>query len=127
MDALRRGDLGGLHSANAFAGLPLANHRCGFPMGSMRLGASRGRNSIARGGRFGLGVIRAEADIHPDDWFLTCHFVDDMVMPGTLMYECCAHTLRILMMRMGWLAEHAVTRYEPVHDTPGAHCVVAVR
>ena len=47
-----------------------------------------------RGGRFGLGQVRAEADIHPDDWFLTCHFVDDRVMPGTLMYECCLHTLR---------------------------------
>ena len=34
------------------------------------------------GGRCGLGLIRAEADIRPDDWFLTCHFVDDRVMPG---------------------------------------------
>ena len=47
-------------------------------------------------GRFGLGLIRAEADIHPDDWFLTCHFVDDQVMPGTLMYECCLrHSARL--------------------------------
>ena len=50
------------------------------------------------GGRYGLGFIRAEADIHPDDWFLTCHFVDDRVMPGTLMYECCLHTLRIFLL-----------------------------
>ena len=48
------------------------------------------------GGDFGLGLIRAEADIHPGDWFMVCHFVDDRVMPGTLMYECCLHTLRIL-------------------------------
>ena len=54
------------------------------------------------GGRFGLGLIRGEADIHPDDWFLTCHFVDDQVMPGTLMYECCLHTLRIALLRLGW-------------------------
>ena len=58
-----------------------------------------------KGGRYGLGLIRAEADIHPDDWFLTCHFVDDRVMPGTLMYECCMHTLRIFLLRMGWVAE----------------------
>ena len=57
------------------------------------------------GGRFGLGLIRAEADIDPDDWFMTCHFVDDRVMPGTLMYECCLHTLRIYLMRMGWVGE----------------------
>jgi 3-hydroxymyristoyl/3-hydroxydecanoyl-(acyl carrier protein) dehydratase len=60
-----------------------------------------------RGGRFGLGLIRAEADIHPDDWFLTCHFIDDQVMPGTLMYECCLHTLRIFLLRMGWIAEQS--------------------
>lgn len=66
------------------------------------------------GGRFGLGLIRAEADIHPKDWFLTCHFVDDMVMPGTLMYECCAHTLRIFVQRMGWIHNKNNACYEPV-------------
>jgi 3-hydroxymyristoyl/3-hydroxydecanoyl-(acyl carrier protein) dehydratase len=66
------------------------------------------------GGRYGLGQIRAEADIHPDDWFLTCHFVDDKVMPGTLMYECCLHTLRILLMRMGWVGEAGEVVCEPV-------------
>ena len=63
-----------------------------------------------RGGRFGLGLIRAEADIHPDDWFLICHFVDDRVMPGTLMYECCLHTLRIFLMRMGWVGRAGAGR-----------------
>ncbi len=66
------------------------------------------------GGRYGLGRIRCEADIHPDDWFLTCHFVDDQVMPGTLMYECCLHTLRVLLMRMGWVCEEGEARFEPV-------------
>lgn len=56
------------------------------------------------GGRYGLGSIIAQADIHPDDWFLTCHFIDDMVMPGTLMYECCAHALRIFTQRIGWIS-----------------------
>jgi 3-hydroxymyristoyl/3-hydroxydecanoyl-(acyl carrier protein) dehydratase len=71
-----------------------------------------------QGGRFGLGVIKAEADIHPDDWFLTCHFVDDMVMPGTLMYECCAHTLRVLLMRLGWVTDNPDVCYEPVQSVP---------
>jgi 3-hydroxymyristoyl/3-hydroxydecanoyl-(acyl carrier protein) dehydratase len=66
------------------------------------------------GGRYGLGVIRAEADIHPDDWFLTCHFVDDKVMPGTLMYECCAHTLRVFLLRMGWVSDRDAAAWEPV-------------
>jgi PfaB family protein len=66
------------------------------------------------GGRYGLGFIRSEADIHPDDWFLTCHFMDDMVMPGTLMYECCAHTLRVFLQRMGWITDASDVCYEPV-------------
>jgi 3-hydroxymyristoyl/3-hydroxydecanoyl-(acyl carrier protein) dehydratase len=66
------------------------------------------------GGTYGRGSIRAEADIHPDDWFLTCHFKDDMVMPGTLMYECCAHTLRVFLQRIGWITDKAEVCYEPV-------------
>lgn len=66
------------------------------------------------GGRYGLGRITAEMDIHPDDWFLICHFVDDRVMPGTLMYECCLHTLRIYLLRLGWIGETGEVWYEPV-------------
>jgi 3-hydroxymyristoyl/3-hydroxydecanoyl-(acyl carrier protein) dehydratase/malonyl CoA-acyl carrier protein transacylase len=69
-----------------------------------------------KGGRFGLGQITGEADIHPDDWFLTCHFVDDRVMPGTLMYECCLHTLRIYLLRMGWVANADEVVYEPIPE-----------
>ncbi len=66
------------------------------------------------GGRFGIGQITGEADIHPDDWFLTCHFIDDRVMPGTLMYECCLHTLRVYLLRMGWVGEENQIAYEPI-------------
>ena len=66
------------------------------------------------GGRFGMGSILGELDIQPDDWFLTCHFCDDQVMPGTLMYECCLHTLRIFLLRMGWIGEEGQVVYEPI-------------
>ena len=79
--------------------------------------------SYYAGGRYGLGTIRAEADIHPDDWFLTCHFSDDNVMPGTLMYECCLHTLRIYLLRMGWVGESGTVVSEPVPGvTSGLKC-----
>jgi 3-oxoacyl-(acyl-carrier-protein) synthase/3-hydroxymyristoyl/3-hydroxydecanoyl-(acyl carrier protein) dehydratase len=64
------------------------------------------------GGRYGLGSIRAEADIKKDHWFLTCHFIDDMVMPGTLMYECCSHALRIFTLRMGWVSSKDDVYYD---------------
>jgi hypothetical protein len=35
-----------------------------------------------------------------------------MVMPGTLMYECCSHALRILLLRMGWVSLREDVHYD---------------
>ncbi|MCE9567578.1 MAG: type I polyketide synthase [Planctomycetes bacterium] len=111
--ALRAGDLATAFGPE-FAALPL-NKPATIPGGMLRL-VDRVPKIDPTGGRFGMGFVRAEFDIHPDDWFLTCHFVDDMVMPGTLMYECCLHTLRIYLMRMGWVGEAAEVVCEPLPD-----------
>jgi 3-oxoacyl-(acyl-carrier-protein) synthase/3-hydroxymyristoyl/3-hydroxydecanoyl-(acyl carrier protein) dehydratase len=111
LEALRAGDPAACFGER-FAGISIpADLR--LPGGRMRL-IDRVLGIEPEGGRYGLGRIRAEADIHPDDWFLTCHFVDDMVMPGTLMYECCAHALRVMVQRMGWVLDRPGVRYEPV-------------
>lgn len=115
VNRLRVGDLAGCFGP-AFANLPLTNPPH-MPSGRMKL-YDRVLEVDPKGGRFGLGRVRAEADVHPDDWFLTCHFVDDMVMPGTLMYECCAHTLRFLLLRMGWVGEADQVTYEPKVGVP---------
>ncbi len=114
IDAIRAGDLAGCFGP-AFANLPLQNP-VRLPGGRMKL-IDRVVHLDPAGGRFGVGCIRAEADIHADDWFLTCHFVDDQVMPGTLMYECCLHTLRIYLMRIGWVGEHDAVVCEPIPGT----------
>jgi PfaB family protein len=115
LDALRRGDAAACFGP-LFHGITIpANLR--LPGGRMRL-IHRVLELDPRGGRHGIGSIRAEADIRPDDWFLTCHFVDDMVMPGTLMYECCAHTLRVLLMRMGWITDSREACWEPLEESP---------
>jgi acyl transferase domain-containing protein/3-hydroxymyristoyl/3-hydroxydecanoyl-(acyl carrier protein) dehydratase len=111
IECLLIGDLVGCFGP-AFAQLPVRQPQR-LPGGHLRL-VHRVAELDPHGGRFGLGQIRAEADIHGDDWFLTCHFVDDQVMPGTLMYECCLHTLRILLMRVGWVGEHSAVACEPV-------------
>jgi 3-hydroxymyristoyl/3-hydroxydecanoyl-(acyl carrier protein) dehydratase len=111
LEALRTGNTAGCFG-KLFAGITLpASLR--LPGGRMKL-IDRIINLDPVGGRYGLGLIQAEADIHADDWFLTCHFVDDRVMPGTLMYECCAHTLRVFMQRMGWVSDKPGVFYEPV-------------
>ncbi|MDY6903308.1 MAG: beta-ketoacyl synthase N-terminal-like domain-containing protein [Thermodesulfobacteriota bacterium] len=121
IEALRRGDLHACFG-DLFAGIQLSGS-LSLPGGRMAL-IHRVRSLDPEGGRYGLGNIQAEADIHPDDWFLTCHFVDDMVMPGTLMYQCCEHTLRVLLLRMGWVSGREDVCFEPV---PGCGAVLKCR
>jgi 3-hydroxymyristoyl/3-hydroxydecanoyl-(acyl carrier protein) dehydratase/malonyl CoA-acyl carrier protein transacylase len=109
--ALRAGDLVGAFGED-FSGLGVTRPLT-IPGGRMRL-VHRVTELDPQGGRYGIGSIVAEADIQPDDWFLTCHFSDDQVMPGTLMYECCLHTLRIFLLRMGWIAEAEGATWQPV-------------
>jgi len=109
--ALRAGDLVGAFGED-FSGLHITRPLT-IPGERMRL-VHRVTELDPKGGRYGMGSIVAEADIHPDDWFLTCHFSDDQVMPGTLMYECCLHTLRIFLLRMGWIAEAESAAWQPV-------------
>lgn len=110
VEALRKGDYAAAFGAS-FAPLRLQDPSR-LPDGPMRL-VQRVLALEPTGGRFGLGRIIAEADIVPDAWFLTCHFIDDQVMPGTLMYECCLQTLRILTLRLGWVGESSALRFEP--------------
>jgi PfaB family protein len=119
LDALRRGDLAGCFGP-LFARLNLSKPLT-IPGGRMQL-VHRVMELAPKGGRYGAGFIRAEADIHPDDWFITCHFVDDRVMPGTLMYECCLHTLRIFLLRMGWVAETDGAAWQPVPGVASQLC-----
>ena len=37
-----------------------------------------------KGGAYGRGEVIAELDIEPQQWFFTCHFKGDPVMPGCL-------------------------------------------
>ena len=111
LDALRRGDLAS---------------RAGCVVQSMRdRGSAAARGGAARAvasrdepgaGRrlVAAWVYSREAEIHPDDWFLTCHFVDDRVMPGTLMYQSCLGALRILLMAKGVIGGRSRVVYEPV-------------
>ncbi|MBI3557859.1 MAG: type I polyketide synthase, partial [Deltaproteobacteria bacterium] len=113
LSALRAGNLPEAFGPD-FAALDLRAPMT-LPDGRMKL-IDRVVELDPRGGRYGLGRIRGEADIRPDDWFLTCHFTDDMVMPGTLMYECCLHTLRVYLLRMGWIGEQGSVVYEPIPE-----------
>ncbi|MFI5345001.1 MAG: beta-ketoacyl synthase N-terminal-like domain-containing protein [Elusimicrobiota bacterium] len=108
--ALRSGDLGTAFGS-MFDSLPFTPET--LPSGKMKL-VDRILELDPKGGRYGLGRAVGEMDIHPDDWHLVCHFKDDNVMPGTLMYECCLHTLRVHLLRMGWVGAKGSLHHEPV-------------
>jgi len=114
VEALREGDLERAFGP-LFAGRRLAAP-LRLPTGRMRL-VDRIVSLEPEGGRYGMGRIVGEADIDPEAWFLTCHFADDPVMPGTLMYECCLHTLRVFLLRMGWVVDEADAP-EGIHYAP---------
>ncbi len=115
LDSLRDGDVTHCFGAG-FDILPL--HRAEtLPGGRMRL--VHRILDIQAPGPEACGQITGEADVHADDWFLTCHFVDDQVMPGTLMYECCLHTLRVYLLRMGWIGDQGQVVYQSVQGKRG--------
>jgi 3-hydroxymyristoyl/3-hydroxydecanoyl-(acyl carrier protein) dehydratase len=112
LDALRAGDLATAFGP-AFADLPVHQPLTLPAEPRLRL-VHRVTALQLEGGEHGRGFVRAEADIDPQEWFLTCHFVDDQVMPGTLMYECCLHALRILMLRRGIVGEAQTCAWQPI-------------
>ena len=113
LDYLRQGKLDACFGKQ-FAALKL-NQPCHLPNGHMQL-IDRITALQADGGNYGCGLAISELDIKPDAWFLTCHFVDDRVMPGTLMYECAMQTLRVYAMRRGWVGDKDTYRCDAVTD-----------
>ncbi|MGM0600569.1 MAG: beta-ketoacyl synthase N-terminal-like domain-containing protein [Candidatus Rifleibacteriota bacterium] len=110
LEALRHGRLEQAFGPR-FSGIKVKPHT--LPDGRMKM-IDRITEINPKGGRFGLGQIKAEIAIPPDAWFLTQHFCDDPVMPGTLMYESCMQSLRVFLMRMGWITDETETAFEPV-------------
>jgi len=42
---------------------------------------------LPKGGKYGLGYVRGTKRVVKDDWFFSCHFWNDPVMPGSLGIE----------------------------------------
>ena len=52
------------------------------------------------GGDYGKGLLKANLAIHPDQWFFSCHFKGDPVMPGCLGLDA---LWQLLGVYIGWL------------------------
>ncbi|MCP4537298.1 MAG: PfaB family protein [Chloroflexi bacterium] len=50
---------------------------------------------VEKGGRYEQGYIYANALVNPQDWFFSCHFYQDPVMPGSLGVEAIWQAIQI--------------------------------
>jgi acyl transferase domain-containing protein/3-hydroxymyristoyl/3-hydroxydecanoyl-(acyl carrier protein) dehydratase len=65
------------------------------------------------GGLYNQGFIRVEAKVTPTAWYLVCHFPQDEVMPGTLMYDAALQALRLYLLTLGWLPLNPQAAFRP--------------
>ncbi|NME72105.1 beta-ketoacyl synthase N-terminal-like domain-containing protein [Flammeovirga aprica] len=56
---------------------------------------------IKEGGKYGKGYIHATRAIHNYDWFFTCHFYQDPVMPGSLGVEAIHQAVQVWALQQG--------------------------
>ena len=70
------------------------------------------------GGPWRRGYLRAELDIHPEQWFFAGHFKNDPCMPGTLMFEACLQAMAVYLAGCGYTLKRDGWRFQPVPELP---------
>ncbi|MGH8791733.1 MAG: beta-ketoacyl synthase N-terminal-like domain-containing protein [Stackebrandtia sp.] len=66
------------------------------------------------GGAAGLGRLRAEKDVDPDEWFFKAHFFQDPVQPGSLGNEALSQLLKFYMIEQDMGGGITRPQFEPV-------------
>ena len=67
-----------------------------------------------RGGRAGLGFLRAEKTVNPAEWFFKAHFFQDPVQPGSLGLEAMLQLLQFHMLQAGLAQGLSRPRFAPI-------------
>ncbi|SFD49911.1 Ketoacyl-synthetase C-terminal extension [Chitinophaga sp. CF118] len=70
------------------------------------------------GGPWSLGLITAEKDLHPEDWYFLCHFKDDEVLAGSLQAEGGGQLLQFFMLYLGMHGLVKDARFQPIEGLP---------
>ncbi len=72
--------------------------------------------TIEGGGRYGQGYIYASKRVNPRDWFFSCHFYQDPVMPGSLGVEAVLQAMQIYALEQDLGRYLNSPRFEQVLD-----------
>jgi 3-hydroxymyristoyl/3-hydroxydecanoyl-(acyl carrier protein) dehydratase len=67
-----------------------------------------------KGGDWGLGILVAEKDLHPEQWYFNCHFKDDYCMPGTVVGEGAAQLLQFYLLYLGLHTSTTKAQFHPI-------------
>ncbi|MCH9770343.1 MAG: polyketide synthase dehydratase domain-containing protein [Gammaproteobacteria bacterium] len=68
------------------------------------------------GGQEKLGLLRAEKDVHPSDWYFKSHFYQDPVQPGSIGVEAMLELLKFYMIDTGTEFNDACFSTPKAHD-----------
>src|SRR6185369_1066123 len=66
------------------------------------------------GGSAGLGRLRAEKDVKPDEWFFRAHFFQDPVQPGSLGVQAICQLIQFYLLERGLAVGIARPRFRSV-------------
>ncbi len=74
---------------------------------------------VRDGGKYGKGYIFASKDVKPHDWYFTCHFYQDPVMPGSLGVEAIVQAIQLFAIQqdLGHGLQNVVFRQPAPHRT----------
>lgn len=67
---------------------------------------------VPGGGAFGKGYVYGVRAIDPDDWYFSCHFPGDPVMPGSLGVEAVIQALQLYVIECGLAAGMGPVTFE---------------
>jgi 3-hydroxymyristoyl/3-hydroxydecanoyl-(acyl carrier protein) dehydratase len=90
-----------------------ANPSLRLPPEAMRM-VDRVVRIDSNGGAWGLGLLEAEKDLAPGDWYFPCHFQGDEVLAGSLMADGCSQLLQLYLLYLGLHANTLDARFQPV-------------
>jgi 3-hydroxymyristoyl/3-hydroxydecanoyl-(acyl carrier protein) dehydratase len=77
----------------------------GLRRGSGKLRMLDQADIVRDGGRFGQGYVHGSRRVAEDDWYFSCHFHRDPVMPGSLGVEAVLQAMQLYVIDSGLARE----------------------
>ena len=71
---------------------------------------------VKDGGQFGKGYVHATKFVKPYDWFFTCHFYLDPVMPGSLGVESILQAMQVFALQQDLAKEFRSPKFVQLAD-----------